>query len=137
MKKKITKIWGVGLATMLIASLLLSAAPVSAGTLSWGSETIPSTSGKRLVDGSNVVDIAVASDGTIFAVTGTDNFTYKSDNGGVTWSKLTKNFGLAPELIAVAPDDPDVVAISGNLSAGSTPVVWISKNGGSTWGVGL
>jgi len=135
MKTKISRIWGVGLVIVLAASLLLAAAPVSAGTLSWSSETIPSTSGKVLQDGANVTDIAVADDGTIYAVTGADNFTYKSVNGGVSWSKMTQDFGAPVDLIAVAPDDSDVVAVSSNITgAPETPVVWISKNGGSTWG---
>ena len=64
MKKKITKIWGVGLVIVLTASLLLMAAPVSAGTLSWGTETIPSDSGKVIQPGTDVFDLAVAGDGT-------------------------------------------------------------------------
>ena len=132
MKKKITKIWGVGLVTVLIAGLLLSAAPVAAGTCSWTSETTPSTSGKRLQAGANVVDIAVADDGAIYAVTGvaTDNYCYKSTNGGVTWSKLTNVFPWQPDLVAVAPDDSDIVAVANK----ATPEVYISSNGGSTWG---
>ena len=132
MKNKISRIWGVGLVIVLTASLLLAAAPVSAGTLSWGAETIPSTSGKVLQDGASVADIAIADDGTIYAVTGvaTDNYCYKSTNGGVSWSKMTQDFSFAPDLVAVAPDDSDVVAVA--LAA--TPEVWISKDGGSTWG---
>jgi len=130
MKNKISRIWGVGLVIVLTASLLLAAAPVSAGTLSWGAETIPSTSGKVLQDGASVADIAIADDGTIYAVTGvaTDNYCYKSTNGGVSWSKMTQDFSFAPDLVAVAPDDSDVVAVA--LAA--TPEVWISKDGGST-----
>jgi len=64
MNKKISKIWGVGLTLVLAASMLLMAAPVSAGTLSWGTETIPSDSGKVIQLGTDVVDLAVAGDGT-------------------------------------------------------------------------
>ena len=121
----------MGLVLVLATSMLLFAAPVSAGTLSWSSETVPSTSGKVLLAGSDVVDIAVADDGTMYAVTGgTDNFTYKSANGGETWSKLTQDFGFAPDLVAVAPDDSDIVAVADNATA----EVFISSNGGSTWG---
>ena len=39
MKKKITKIWSVGLVVVLATSLLLFAAPASASDLAWGTET--------------------------------------------------------------------------------------------------
>ena len=131
MKSKITKIWSVGLVVVLATSLILFAAPVSAGTLTWGTETIPSTTGNRLTTTTAIADIAAAYDGTLYLVTGTDNKVYKSTNGGVTWAKLSKTFGGTPDLIAVAPDDSDVVAIAttDNVSA-----VWVSTNGGSTWG---
>jgi len=60
MKKKITKIWGVGLALVLAASLILMAAPISAGTLSWGDEDPPDE--LAAVD---VVDIAVGAGGDV------------------------------------------------------------------------
>ena len=135
MKKKITKIWGVGLVVVLVASLLLSAAPVSAGTISWGAETIPTTSGKVLGPANvDIRDMAVAADGTtIYAVPGssiTDNVTYKSTNGGETWTSITSHSGIRADLVAVAPDDADIVAIA-NIA---TPVVYITTNGGTTWG---
>jgi hypothetical protein len=129
MKKKITKIWGVGLVLVLAASLLLSAAPVSAGTLDWGTETIPSDTGYVLANGTDIVDLAVSEDGVMYAVTGTDNVCYKSTNGGVTWSRLSKEFGSGTtEFVSVSLDDSDVVAVS----MGTT--IWLSTNGGSTWG---
>ena len=70
MKKKIHKIWGVGLVIVLAATLLFSAAPVSAGTLDWGTETVPSTTGKVLFPGADVADLAVSADGVMYAVTG-------------------------------------------------------------------
>jgi hypothetical protein len=128
MKKKITKIWGVGLVLVLAASLLLSAAPVSAGTLDWGTETIPSKTGNALAPGFAVADLAVSADGTMYAINTTDNFTFRSTNGGVTWSKLSKDFETQLQFVAVALDDSDVVAVSDGTD------VWISTNGGSTWG---
>lgn len=130
MKSKITKIWSVGLVVVLATSLILFAAPVSAGTLSWTTETIPSTTGNRLTTGNAIADIAAAYDGTLYLVTGTDNKTYKSTNGGVTWAKLSKTFTFTPDLVAVAPDDSDVVAIADTTGF----AVWVSTNGGSTWG---
>jgi photosystem II stability/assembly factor-like uncharacterized protein len=114
---------------VLAASLLLSAAPVSAGTLDWGTETIPSDTGYVLANGTDIVDLAVSEDGVMYAVTGTDNVCYKSTNGGVTWSRLSKEFGSGTtEFVSVSLDDSDVVAVS------MAQTVWLSTNGGSTWG---
>jgi hypothetical protein len=128
MKKRITKIWGVGLVLVLAASLLFSAAPVSAGTLDWGTETIPSKTGNALAPQFDVEDLAVSADGVMYSINASDNFVWKSTNGGVTWSKLSKDFDSARSFVAVALDDSDVVATS-NLTE-----VEISTNGGSTWG---
>jgi len=130
MKKKIHKIWGVGLVLVLAASLLLSAAPVSAGELDWGTFTpFPSTTGNVLQQNNNYVsDIAVAEDGVMYLASTNSTFLYKSTNGGRSWSKLSENFSVNLTFVAVAPDDSDIVAAS------SDNVVWISKDGGSSWG---
>ena len=112
MKKKIHKIWGVGLTIVLATSLLLSAAPASAGTLDWGTfSPFPSTTGNVLAPSFNVTDLAVSGDGVMYAVNTTDNATWKSTNGGTTWSRLSKEFNADVSFIAVAPDDSDVVAV--------------------------
>ena len=128
MKKKIHKIWGVGLVVVLAASLLLSAAPASAGTLDWGTETIPSKTGYALAPGFAVKDLAVAADGVMYSINTSDNYTWKSTNGGVTWSKLSKDFATDLEFVGVAFDDSDILAVA------DASEVWISTNGGSTWG---
>jgi len=130
MKKKITKIWGVGLTLVLAATLLLSAAPASAGELDWGTYTpFPSTTGNVLVtDNNGVADIAVAEDGTMFLASTNSTFLYKSTNGGKTWSKLSENFSANLTFVAVAPDDSDIVATSNGTE------ILISKDGGSSWG---
>jgi len=130
MKKKIRKIWGVGLVLVLVASLILSAAPAAAGTLSWSSETIPSTTGNVLASGSDVTDIAVSADGqTIWAVDATANATYKSTDGGKTWSAKTISGVTTPQLVAIAPDDPDIVAVVADNNE-----VYVTTNGGTSWG---
>ncbi|MBU2536195.1 MAG: fibronectin type III domain-containing protein, partial [Chloroflexi bacterium] len=135
MKKKITKIWGIGLVVVLAASLLLSAVPVSAGTLSFGSETLPSTTNNILVTtaGLDIVDLAVAGDGTTMyaATAGVDNKIYKSTDGGRTWSGLTAPTIAAVNLVAVAPDDPSIVAIFGGVS--TNLVAFVSTDSGSSW----
>lgn len=135
MKKKLTRIWGVGLVVVMISTLLLSAAPISAGTLGYGSETLPSTTNNLLVTtaGLDVLDLAVAGDGmTMYAVTGAvDNQIYKSTDGGHTWSGLTAPTITNANLIAVAPDDPDIVIVFGGVA--TNLVAFASTNGGSTW----
>ena len=135
MKKKITRIWGIGFVVILAASLLLSAAPVSAGELSWGSETIVSTTGNRIGPaGVDVVDLAVGGDGTtMWAVTGTTASIglYKSTDAGLTWSKKTNPTGIGTTItgVAIAPDDADIVAIIAD-----TVEVYATINGGTDWG---
>jgi len=116
MKKRITKIWGVGLVIMLLASLLIAAAPVSAGTLSWSAKTIPETTGQVLVPGSDVNDFDASVDGeTVWAAlltqsaeasftltvteVVTENATitlyYTDQDGNTAAAADTENFGTA------------------------------------------
>jgi len=79
LKKKIHKIWGVGLTVVIAASLILWTAPVSAGTLSWGAEDLPDE-----LEACHVTDLAVSADGgVIYATTGskllTGDFTVDAD----------------------------------------------------------
>jgi hypothetical protein len=140
MKKKITRILGVALTLSLLSSLVLSAAPVSAGTLSWGAETtyaVPTETGKVLMytDDVDIKDMAVGMDGSVVYVVTGSSFTtatqnmFKSTNGGETWSQLTVT-GVATGItsVAVAPDDDKMVAVI----ADSTDV-YISTDGGTTW----
>jgi hypothetical protein len=130
MKKKLIKLMGVGLTIVLAASMLFGAAPVSAGTLSWGSETVPTTTGNVLVNGQFVSDLAVSQDGVMYLVSTADTACYKSTNGGGSWSKLSKVFANNLALVAVAPDDSSIVVVADPTA----DTVWVSTNGGSTWG---
>jgi hypothetical protein len=130
--KKLTKFWGVFLAIVLASTLILSAAPVSAGTLSWGSEDLPD----EFVDtaGDNIVDMTVSGDGSVIYVTSQDTVTFKikrSTNGGEGWTDITVTDGTTPiaaEHIAVTPDDPNYVAVSTN-----TGTVYITDDAGANW----
>jgi len=129
--KTLTKIWGIGLALVLAFSLIFSVAPVSAGTLSWGSEDLPD----EFVDtaGDNIVDMDVSGDGsTIYAVV-SSNQTYRSSNGGSSWTTSTVIDGTdvmaSADFIAVAPDDPNYVATCN----GTGPHVFISDDAGANW----
>jgi len=148
MKSKITRLWGIGLAVVLLASMLVAAVPVSAGTLSFTEKVnadIPSTTNKILQSGLDILDIAVSPDGETIYVVGDmvvnagdhDAILYKSTNGGDTWT-LPNATGLSAtgnySLIAMAPDDPDVVVILANAAGATTNLAgWVSTNGGSTF----
>jgi len=128
MKKKFSKILAVGLTVALMASLILAAAPVSAGTLSWSAKTIPSEDDYVLWS-CNVTDIAVAEDGdAIFAaVSGvSDNVIYRSTDLGVSWSEI--GVSINATFVAVAPDDANYIAI-----AESGEAIWVSDDAGATW----
>ncbi len=138
MKKRLIKIWGIGLTTILLVSMLLAAAPVSAGTLSFTEKVdaaVPSTTNEFLAEGSSLLDMAVSTDGEVIYVLadiGTDKI-FKSVDGGVSWTEValptTPSPGLADvQLVAIAPDDPDIVVV-----AGDTDEVYVSTDGGSSF----
>jgi len=131
MKSKISKLLGVALTVALLASLMAMAAPISARTLGWSTETIPSAANYVIATGIDVADFAVASDGdTIYAGDGVD-YLYKSTNRGVSWSQIAvDDTDNETNLVAVAPDDSDIVAyvdVASNF-------VYASTDGGTTWG---
>jgi len=139
MKRKFSKVLGVGLSFVLLVSLMAFAAPVSAGTLSFTTETIPGEPNDILIPGETIADLAASGD-TAYAVVGTANKTYKTTNLGQTWKELSKfkattsldnvNFNL----VAVAPDNPDVVAVvTENATPDQRQAVEYSVNGGSSW----
>ena len=94
MKKKLIKIWGVGLAAVLMLTLVLAAVPVSAGPpLLMYNEKAPSTVTFQVVNQAtypelDINDIAVSSDGqTIYAAcsaTAITKILLKSSDGGTT-----------------------------------------------------
>ncbi|MFC1931752.1 WD40/YVTN/BNR-like repeat-containing protein [Chloroflexota bacterium] len=132
MKKKITKIMGIGLALVLASSLLFMVLPASAGTLSWGSEDLPAEDNYVLLSDSDVVDIAVGASGdVIYTCNGTENI-FRSSNGGESWSKITVLSGSVmpdADLITVAPDDENYIAVC----ATDNSTVYISSDAGANW----
>ena len=116
---------------MLLVSLFSSAAPVSADTACWSAEPIPSTIDEVLGPaGIDVRDITVVGGTTIYAVPGDsvpDNIVYKSTDAGISWT--TADINIKADLVAVAPDDADMVAIANS----NTPEVYLTTDGGSTW----
>jgi hypothetical protein len=135
MNHKILKILGVGLTASLLVSLLGFAVPVSGSTLSWGDEDLPSTVNAILTPDEHVVDMAVNGATIYAAIAGTPGEKiFKSTNTGETWKELsaakaTTSFpSVNITLVAVAPDNPDMVA-----AVTETGTVEYSTNGGSSW----
>jgi len=141
MKKKITKFWGVGVIVVLLASLLVAAAPTSAAdplTYQDGAAFLPAGAPfYQLAATAQIFDFEIASDGTtIYAVgkTGTSNANlWKSTNGGRTWTLNTAlTFGITEtDMVAVAPDDPNLVVVVDATTA--TKSVYYSADGGTIW----
>ena len=132
MKDKMLKVWSSCLIVALLSSLFALAAPASANTLSWSAELIPDTSGNVLGPaGVDITDIAVTTDGTkIYVAPGdsvSNNIVYESTDAGMSWTALT--VPIQTDLIAVAPDDKNVIAIGRK----NMPIVYVTSNGGSTW----
>jgi len=135
MKKSFSRIWGVGLVLVMLASLLFSVVPVAADELAWGSYSLPSTTSNILVTtpGLDIVDVAVGGDGnTMYVATAAvDNRVYKSTDGGKTWGTVgTTNLPNPANLVAVAPDSNDIVVVAGGAS---NLTIAVSTNAGSTW----
>jgi hypothetical protein len=142
---------GVGLALIMVLSLAFALMPAKEaqaieGEQQWLAQVGPSATYLKMADGTNVTEYAIASDGTtIYLIDGTKNLTgaaiYKSLDGGVTWVALpgpTAAAGATAQLvtnIAVAPDNPDAVAVSSGSNVSGTGIdqVWVSQNGGTTW----
>ncbi|GAI30375.1 unnamed protein product, partial [marine sediment metagenome] len=117
---------------VLLLSLMAFAAPVSADTLNWSAfSPVPSDTNQVLVEGVNVVDIGVSGDGDTIYAAGGAKILYKSTNRGETWSTIDTEDDCDADLVAVAPDNDDIVAYAGTDTDNLT--VYVSINGGTTW----
>jgi len=140
MKSKISKILGVAVTIAVLAGLLVAAVPVSGHAIfkaQWWAESDPTstTSYKNLVvSGLSIMDVAASGD---IVYVGCDNTSggyalYKSTDGGATFESLENatSFpqGVGVEKVAIAKEDPDVVAIL--TTAGK---IEYTENGGSLW----
>ncbi len=127
MKKIIKKFWGVAFIVVLLSTLFVGSLPqAAAGTQSF---TVAAGPNILTVGGAVVTDYAVASDGTVYAVT--TGGAARSTTGGRSWVPLAPGLGAGLKLVAVAPDKPGMVTyidITGNVS--------VSTDAGVTW-VGL
>ena len=121
-----------GLAFLLMASLLSLARPASAATPEWSAVPLPDLEGYQLgPPGVDIRDLAVASDGDIiYAAPGNSisgKTVFRSNDAGLSWE--AQDVPIAADLVAVAPDDADVVAVAGGI----VPLVYFTTDGGVTW----
>jgi len=139
MKSKISKLWGLGLIITLLASLVISVAPASAvEPLSWIEEKLPGSAPFfALSGGDEIYDLAIGPDGgTVYAATG-EGTIYKSTTAGAMWTQVLTNAGtsvavaIESDLIAVAADDSDVLAIA--QANADNVTVYISTDGATSW----
>ena len=149
MKNKLSRIVGVAVSVALVASLCVFAIPAATpaeaapGNQQWAAQTLPGTTGNVLRSGTNVTDYAVASDGlTIYVAnngvaSNAAGAVLKSTNGGQSFTALgaiSAAVGNVMSAIAVAPDDANVVAVvEYDATTAGACIVWITKNGGTTW----
>jgi hypothetical protein len=150
MKTKISRIMGVGLALLLVFSLAFALVPAKteAAPMLWTPETSPGSAAAMCVGAFDINGMAVGPDGyTIYVI---DNQAvgpciYKSVNGGRTFATIyditvanPAGFAAAAFLaVAVAPDNPNVVAIVDGLAAvagaNAAGQVYVSRDGGVNW----
>ncbi len=91
----------------------------------------PVVSTLLIVPNSDVSRIAVAYDNTIYALDSPNARLYKSEHGGIGWTDISRGLAAAGPWteLAIAPDDPKVVAVVTN--AGTE--VHLSNDGGASF----
>jgi len=152
-KLKISKILGVGLALVMVFSLMLGFMPAQKaqaveGNMQWLAQTLPSNTSQVLVRGTDVTDIAVGPDGTtIYAISNvasanTTAALYKSTNAGQSFTAIDLSTVVSGtttltgnlSCVAVAPDNPNAVAFAVRyVGAPDLDTVYISTTGGISW----
>ena len=140
MAKKKSLVTCSGLILLLFSCLfplagteLVSASP---DRLKWSIVDTPSEEGNVVVSPGEINAIVVGSDDETFYAIDIPNVTvYKSTDGGVTWeddltAALTEEGATLPAWdVAVAPDDPELVAVVTN----NRTAVYLSEDGGKEW----
>ncbi len=136
MKKFIKRFWGVGLIVIILSSLFVSAAPVSAAeALRWEGKVGGPSTLFGVVGTAVVYDFAMSADTkTVYAACGTKLM--QSTNGGASsWTDIASRLPAGHDsirFVAMAPDDVNtVVVMSTNASVGYYTA--ISVNGGVTF----
>jgi len=127
--------YACGLLVLLLLCATLVPLPAQADSaLKWEEIDKPGTNGNVVVSPSEVSEIAVGSNGVLYAVDSANSAVYRSLDGGVTWEDITDKLagegaGLPASKIAVAPDKPGIVA---TVTDGGTSV-YLSTDGGINW----
>ncbi len=125
----------------LAAALAVSGLPVfSPGSVDasvpgegeWLIQDIPSSAGNVILQGSEIVDIAVASDGTIYVIDKAGEWLYKSADAGQSFAAIKGNYasgagGVLPTAISVASDNASVLAVTDGTH------VIVTQDGGNAW----
>lgn len=95
-------------------------------------ETVPPiVSTLLIVPNSDVSHIAVGYDNTIYALDSPHARLYKSDHGGYGWTDISRGLAAAVPWteLAIAPDDPRIVAVVTNTGT----EVFVSTDGGTNF----
>lgn len=130
---------GFGLA-LITLTCIIPARPALAnpGVVQWSTVNTPSAIDNVIVSPSEINSIAIGIDGrTFYAVDIPNSKVYKSSNGGATWNDLSGHLASAGVAlpawnVAIAPDNPDFVALV--TSDGGLPrKVFFSTDGGGSW----
>lgn len=130
----------LGLMAGLLVSLLGPAGSAGAGTRAWSLVSIPSATGKVILN-ADIIAIAVspnyANDSRVWAIVdgdadGTADDVARSTNGGRTWSIGDPNTTSVVELVGIAVSNQYVT--DSTVVIADTTKVYRSTNGGTTWG---
>jgi len=142
------KILGVVLAVAMLAGLIMSAAPVSAGSLSWTDFTPPQTKFFQITEGTSANIMAGTPDGkTLFVYSNADPTAdppsaydrklYKSVDGGITWTDTSLGDGLNDNTAITSLTVSYNYASDKTIYAAAGDAIFRSRNGGTSftnWG---
>jgi photosystem II stability/assembly factor-like uncharacterized protein len=122
------------LAVLVLLAMLVPLTAQADSALKWEEVDKPGISGNVIVSPSEVSETAVGSSGVLYAIDSADSKIYRSLDGGVTFEDITDKLegegaGLPASKIAVAPDEPGIVAMV--TDGGSA--VYLSTDDGINW----
>jgi len=126
---------GLSLLVVVLLSLLVPAAPVSAADRAWSAVPIPSALTNQIAAGTDVKFVTVAPNGDIFAVdtAAAPDVVYKSTNGGRTWTASAVLAATNVVALAVSPSYATDSTVFVLHAAAAANLVYISSNGGATF----
>jgi len=135
-KKPISKL-NLLLITALLIIVTFTPSTVDAGTMQWSVIDTPGNAYNVIASPSEINSIAAGPDGSLYALDIPHNKVYKSTNGGFAWDDITGYLTSAGAVmpawnIAIAPDNPNIIALVTSVG-GSPRNVFISADGGNSW----